>query len=66
MKFATKSSGHSPGVKASIAGVEAAGKKMSSTSSARSGATRALKCALNLFDSGSSASDDGSAPLERP
>jgi hypothetical protein len=64
MNFATKSSRLSPAEKASITGVEAASKKMSSTSAARSGATRAPKRALNLFDSSSSASDDETAPPE--
>jgi hypothetical protein len=66
MKFATKSSGLSPTKKASIARIEAAGKKMSSTSTAGSGATHAQKCALNLFDSGLSAFDDETDPLEWP
>jgi hypothetical protein len=65
-KFAAKSFGLSPAEKASITGVEATGNKMSSTSTTGSDATRAPKRALNLFDSGSSVSDDGAAPLERP
>jgi hypothetical protein len=36
--------------------------KMTSTSAAGSGATCAPKCGLNLFDSSSSASEDGTAP----
>jgi hypothetical protein len=63
MKFAAKSSGLSPAEKASITGVEAAGKKASSTSTAGSGTIHAPKLALNLFDSGSSMSDDKTAPL---
>jgi hypothetical protein len=66
IKFAAKFSELSPTEKASVAGVEAAGKKTSSTFTARSGATCALKCALNLFDIGSSASDDETAPPEWP
>jgi hypothetical protein len=57
MKFVAKSSRHSPTEKASVAGVEAACKKMSSTFAARSGVTHAPKCALNLFDSSSLASN---------
>jgi hypothetical protein len=66
MKFAAKSSRLSPSEKASFAGVESAGKKTSSTSVVRSGMTRALKCALNLFDSCSLACDDKTVPLGRP
>jgi hypothetical protein len=40
--------------------------KMTSTSAAGSGVTCAPKCGLNLFDSSSSASEDGTAPPERP
>jgi hypothetical protein len=65
-KFAANSSRLSPAKKASITGVEAAGKKTSSTFTARSGVTHAPKHALNLFDSGSSASDDETAPSRRP
>jgi hypothetical protein len=65
-KFAAKSFGLSPAEKASIAGVEVAGKKTSSTSVAESGATHAQKHVLNLFDSGSLASDDETTPLKRP
>jgi hypothetical protein len=65
-KFATKSSGLSPAKKASITRFEATAKKMSSASAIGSGATYAPKCALNLFDSGSSTSNDETAPLERP
>jgi hypothetical protein len=61
-KFAAKSSGLSPAEKASITRVEAASKKTSSTSAAGGSMTRAL----NLFDSGSSASDDSTAPPEQP
>jgi hypothetical protein len=64
-KFATKASGLSPAEKASIAGVEATGKKTSSAFVARNGMTRAPKHSLNLFDSGSSVSDDETS-LERP
>jgi hypothetical protein len=66
MKFAAKSSGLSPVENASVAGVEAAGKKMSSTSVARSSTAHAPKCALNLFDSDSSMSVDETAPPEWP
>jgi hypothetical protein len=66
MKHAAKSSGLSPMEKASIARVEAAGKKMSSTFTAGRGVTRAPKHVLNLFDSGSSASNDKTALSERP
>jgi hypothetical protein len=65
-KFTAKSSGLSPTEKASIAGVEAAGKKTSSTPTTGSGVTHAPKRALNLFDSSSSASDDDTAPSEWP
>jgi hypothetical protein len=66
MKFAAKSSGLSLAEKAVVTGVEAAGKKMFSISATGSGATCAPKRALNLFDSGLSALDDGTAPLEWP
>jgi hypothetical protein len=65
-KFAMKSSRRSPTEKASTSGVEAASKKMFSTSTGRSSTTRALKHALNLVGSDSSASDGETAPLERP
>jgi hypothetical protein len=61
-----KSSRHSPTEKASITRIEVAGKKMSSTFMARSGVARDPKCVLNLFDSGSSVSDDDTAPPEQP
>jgi hypothetical protein len=66
MKFVAKSSGFSLAEKASVAGVEAAGKKMSSTSLAGSATTCAPKHALNLFDSGSLASDDETDPPKQP
>jgi hypothetical protein len=53
--FAAKSSELSPAEKASVAGIESARKKMSSTSTTRSGMIRAPKHALNLFDFVSSA-----------
>jgi predicted Zn-dependent protease len=61
-----KSSGLSPTEEASIAGVKVAGKKASSTSTDGSGVTQAVKHALNLFDSSSSASKDKAAPPEPP
>jgi hypothetical protein len=66
MKFAIKSSRLSLAEKASIAGIEVANKKTSSTSATRGNVTHALKHALNLFDSGLSSSDDETTPLERP
>jgi hypothetical protein len=66
MKFAAKSSGLSPAMKASIVGVEATGKKMSSTSAVGSDVTHAPKRVLNLFDSSLLMSDDETAPPERP
>jgi hypothetical protein len=66
MKFAIKSSRLSLAEKASIAGIEVASKKTSSTSATRGNVTHALKHALNLFDSGLSSSDDETTPPERP
>jgi hypothetical protein len=56
-KFATKSS---------TVGEEATSKKTFCTSTGRSGATHAPKCALNLFGSDSSASDGEAVPVEQP
>jgi hypothetical protein len=66
IKFAAKFSRLSPTEKASVAGVEAAGKNTSSTFAAGSGVTCAPKCALNLIGSSSSVSNDETAPPERP
>jgi hypothetical protein len=53
-------------VKTSVVGVEATGKKTLCTSACKSSATHALKRALDLFGSDSSASDGETIPIERP
>jgi hypothetical protein len=53
-------------VKTSVVGVEATGKKTLCTSACKSGMTHALKHALDLFGSDSSASDGETIPIERP
>jgi hypothetical protein len=53
-------------VKTSTTGAEATGKKTLCTSAGGSGVTCALKHALNLFGSDSSASDGEAVPIERP
>jgi hypothetical protein len=61
-KFVAKSSELRLVDKPSIAGIDIAGKKKSSTSVGGSSVTHALTCVLNLFDSNSSDSGDESAP----
>jgi hypothetical protein len=65
-KFAAKSSGLSPAKKDSIVSIKVAGKKTSSTSAGLSGMTWAPKNVLNLFDSGSLAFEDETAPPKPP
>jgi hypothetical protein len=61
-KFVVKSVGLRIAEKATIAVVKIAGKKTCSASAGESGATRALACALDLFGSGSLASDNEATP----
>jgi hypothetical protein len=62
-KFVAQSSGLSATKKNSSVNVKIAGKKASSTSAGRSDATQVFARALDLFDSGSSASDGKPAIL---
>jgi hypothetical protein len=68
--FVAQSSGLSITEKTSSVNIKITGKKTSSTSVGGSNVTQALARALDLFDSGSSASDDEAAilapPLKRP
>jgi hypothetical protein len=52
-------------MKTFVVGSKAVGKKTLNTSAGGSGATHALKCALNLFGSNSLASDGHIIPVER-
>jgi hypothetical protein len=63
-KFVVKSIGLRVAEKATITVVKIAGKKTCSASAGESGVTRALACALDLFGSGSLASDNEATPQE--